>query len=80
MCPIEPIEPKFALDTLQTGAADGLACADTGRPETLQMVYNLFSLAERENTFDQLFSRARELDFGLIAREPLANGLGDIVK
>ncbi|MGW5840029.1 aldo/keto reductase [Methylorubrum extorquens] len=53
---------------------EGLACADSGRPETLQLVYNLFALIDAQYSLDPLFSRAGELDLGLIAREPLANG------
>jgi aryl-alcohol dehydrogenase-like predicted oxidoreductase len=54
--------------------AEGLACIESGKAETLQMVYNLFSLLEALPLAQHLFSNAAEHDIGVIAREPLANG------
>jgi aryl-alcohol dehydrogenase-like predicted oxidoreductase len=53
---------------------EGLACIDSEKPETLQIVYNLFSLINPGSSMAQLFPRAAQRDVGLIAREPLASG------
>ena len=50
--------------------AEGLLCLDAGKPETLQIPFNLF----RQEWIDELFAQAREAHVGLIAREPLGNG------
>lgn len=54
--------------------ADGNACLQDGRAQTLQLVYNLFSLLEQDEPLDQLFAPAAARGVGLIAREPLAAG------
>ena len=43
----------------------------TGKPDVVQVVYNLL----RQDTREELFSLAQEQDVGLIVREPLANGV-----
>jgi aryl-alcohol dehydrogenase-like predicted oxidoreductase len=53
---------------------EGLAGLKTGRVETLQVVYNLFSLLTPELSAEQLFAPSAERGIGLIAREPLASG------
>jgi len=53
---------------------EGLACLRNGKPDTIQTVYNLFSLVQSENPAEQLFPQAIEHNIGLILREPLANG------
>lgn len=54
--------------------AEGLACLKSGKPDTIQIVYNFFSLLQSEHPAEELFPYVRELNVGLIAREPLANG------
>jgi aryl-alcohol dehydrogenase-like predicted oxidoreductase len=52
--------------------AEGVAAIQNGRPDTIQVVYNMFSLdAGRQ----RLFEMAAQYNVGVIAREPLANGL-----
>lgn len=53
---------------------EGLACIRSGKVESLQIVYNLFSLLHPELTAEGLLPHAHEAGIGLIAREPLANG------
>ncbi|MGH7547976.1 MAG: aldo/keto reductase [Gemmatimonadales bacterium] len=50
---------------------EGLAAIDVARPDTVQIVYNL-ARREPENAF---LPAARAANVGVIAREPLANGL-----
>ncbi len=54
--------------------AEGLACLKSGKPDTIQIVYNLSSLLQSENPAEQLFPQAQFQNIGIIAREPLANG------
>lgn len=54
--------------------ADGEICLRDGRPQTLQLVYNLFSLLHPETSLDALFEPSVAQGVGLIAREPLAAG------
>jgi len=54
--------------------ADGLSCLKVGKPDTIQIVYNLYSLLQSENPSEVLFPLAQEQNIGIIAREPLANG------
>lgn len=49
---------------------EGMACIRNGKPDTLQVVYNLFFQVPAQ----ELFPLAREHNIGIIAREPLANG------
>ncbi len=53
---------------------EGLACLKSGKPDTIQVVYNVFSLVQSENPAEQLFAHAHDKNIGIIAREPLANG------
>jgi aryl-alcohol dehydrogenase-like predicted oxidoreductase len=53
---------------------EGLACVRSGKPDTIQVVYNLFSLVQSENPAEQLFQQAKEKNVAVIVREPLANG------
>ncbi|NWJ47776.1 MAG: aldo/keto reductase [Chloroflexi bacterium] len=53
---------------------EGIACIKSGKPATLQLVYNLTSMIQSENPADQLFPLAKENNIGIIAREPLASG------
>jgi aryl-alcohol dehydrogenase-like predicted oxidoreductase len=53
---------------------EGIACIKSGKPETIQVVYNLTSMTQSENPAEELFPMARENNIGIIAREPLANG------
>ncbi|MEI6044276.1 MAG: aldo/keto reductase [Chloroflexota bacterium] len=53
---------------------EGLACLRSGKPDTIQVVYNLFSLVQSENPAEQLFPQALEQNVGITIREPLANG------
>ncbi len=53
---------------------EGLACIASGKPDTIQIVYNLFSQIQSEHPNEQLFPQAKDKNIGLIAREPLANG------
>lgn len=54
--------------------AEGLACIKNGKPDTIQIVWNMFSLSQSENPAEDLFPLALEKNIGVIAREPLANG------
>ncbi len=54
--------------------AEGMACLKSGKPDTIQIVYNLSSLLQSENPAEQLFPLAHDQNVGVIAREPLANG------
>ncbi len=54
--------------------AEGMACLKNTRPDTIQIVYNLYSLLQSENPAEELFPHAQDQQIGLIAREPLANG------
>lgn len=54
--------------------AEGLACIENGKAETLQVAYNLFSLLQPETSPEQLFPQITRHNLGLIAREPLDNG------
>jgi aryl-alcohol dehydrogenase-like predicted oxidoreductase len=49
---------------------EGLAAVRDGRPETVQVVYNIFS----QRPGRDLLPAAQEAGVGIIAREPLANG------
>lgn len=53
---------------------EGLACVKSGKPDTIQVVYNMFSLVQSENPGEQLFPHAKHNNLGVIVREPLANG------
>ncbi len=53
---------------------EGLACLKVGKPDTIQVVFNLFSLVQPESPGEVLFPRAKEQNIGIIVREPLANG------
>lgn len=52
-------------------AQEGIAAIETGRSDTLQVAYNIFT----QEPSLKLFPLARERNIGIIAREPLANGL-----
>ncbi len=52
-------------------AYEGTMAIATGKPDVVQVVYNLL----RQETREELFSLAQEQDVGLIVREPLANGV-----
>lgn len=54
--------------------AEGLACLANGKPDTIQIVYNFYSLLQSDNPAEELFPSALDQDVGIIAREPLANG------
>lgn len=54
--------------------AEGLACLKTGKPDTIQVVYNIYSLVQSDNPAEQLFPQAQDKNVGVIVREPLANG------
>src|SRR5215831_11574441 len=49
---------------------DGVEAIQTGYPETIQFVFNLF----RQEAKVKLFKAASDWKVGLVAREPLANG------
>ncbi len=49
---------------------EGLETMRYGRPESIQVVFNLL----RQEAKEKLFESAREKNVGIIAREPLANG------
>ncbi len=49
---------------------EGLVALKSGRPDCLQLVYNIFS----QKAAEELLQRAREANCAVIAREPLANG------
>jgi aryl-alcohol dehydrogenase-like predicted oxidoreductase len=55
-------------------ATEGEACLANGRPQTLQVPYNLFSLLDPEHSVEEIFETAVQKRVGLIAREPLAAG------
>jgi aryl-alcohol dehydrogenase-like predicted oxidoreductase len=46
----------------------------TGKPDTIQVVYNIYSLVQSDNPAEQLFPQAQDKNVGVIVREPLANG------
>lgn len=50
---------------------DGIDAIEDGRPDTIQVTYNIF--AQEPNL--KLFPMAKERNIGIIAREPLSNGL-----
>src|SRR2546425_1058343 len=50
--------------------AAGIHAMKTGRPSTIQVVYNIL----RQEAKNELFGSARENKVAIIAREPLANG------
>ena len=50
---------------------EGLAAVEVTRPDAVQIVYNLV----RREAEDRFFPAARAANIGVIAREPLANGL-----
>src|SRR5207247_9644020 len=52
-------------------AEEGLAAVEVTRPDTVQIVYNIV----RREAEDRFFAVARASNVGVIAREPLANGL-----
>ena len=52
-------------------AYEGEMAIHTGKPDAIQIVYNLM----RQDAREELFPVAQENDIGLIVREPLANGL-----
>ena len=52
-------------------AYEGMMAIDTGKPDVIQVVYNLLRPEARE----ELFPFAQERDIGVIAREPLASGI-----
>ncbi|MDB5080835.1 MAG: aldo/keto reductase [Chloroflexi bacterium] len=54
--------------------AEGMACLTNGKPDTIQIVYNFFSLLQNDNPAEELFPSALDNNIGIIAREPLANG------
>lgn len=49
---------------------EGLAALEAGQPDSIQVVYNVFS----PKPADELFPRASKKGCAIIAREPLANG------
>ena len=49
---------------------EGLACVRDGRPETIQVAFNIYS----QRVALDLLPAARQAGLGVIAREPLANG------
>lgn len=50
---------------------EGIAAVEVTRPDTVQIVYNI----ARREAEDHFFAAARAANVGVIAREPLANGL-----
>jgi aryl-alcohol dehydrogenase-like predicted oxidoreductase len=54
--------------------AEGLAALKNGKPDTIQIVYNMYSLIQSHNPAEQLFPSAKNANVGIITREPLANG------
>jgi aryl-alcohol dehydrogenase-like predicted oxidoreductase len=50
---------------------DGLEAIKTGKPDTVQVIYNILE----EEAEERLFPLAIKNDIGIIAREPLAGGL-----
>jgi aryl-alcohol dehydrogenase-like predicted oxidoreductase len=72
-------ELKLACKVRHVGVSvhtveEAAACIEGGRMETLQIVYNLFSMMSPSYSFGGIFEPARRLGVGLIAREPLAGG------
>jgi aryl-alcohol dehydrogenase-like predicted oxidoreductase len=53
---------------------EGLAALKNGKPDVIQIVYNMYSLIQSHNPAEQLFPSAKNNNVGIIAREPLANG------
>ncbi len=52
-------------------AYEGMMAVETGKPDVIQVVYNLL----RQDAQEELFSFATERDVGVIVREPLASGM-----
>ena len=52
-------------------AYEGMMAIDTGKPDVIQVVYNLI----RQDAREELLPFAAERDVGVIAREPLASGM-----
>lgn len=52
-------------------AYEGMMAIETGKPDVIQVVYNLL----RQDAREELFPLAAERDVGVIAREPLASGM-----
>jgi aryl-alcohol dehydrogenase-like predicted oxidoreductase len=52
-------------------AYEGMMAIETGKPDVIQVIYNLL----RPDAREELFPFAQERDIGIIAREPLANGM-----
>jgi aryl-alcohol dehydrogenase-like predicted oxidoreductase len=52
-------------------AYEGIMAVHTGKPDVIQVVYNLF----RQEAVEELFPLVQEHDVGLIIREPLASGM-----
>jgi aryl-alcohol dehydrogenase-like predicted oxidoreductase len=52
-------------------AYEGTMAIHTGKPDVIQVVYNLF----RPDAQEELFPLVQEEEIGLIIREPLANGM-----
>ena len=52
-------------------AYEGMMAIDTGKPDAIQVVYNLI----RQDAREELLPFAAERDVGVIAREPLASGM-----
>jgi aryl-alcohol dehydrogenase-like predicted oxidoreductase len=52
-------------------AYEGTMAINTGKPDVIQVMYNLL----RPDARDELFAQAQEQDIGLIIREPLASGM-----
>jgi len=52
-------------------AYEGMMAIDTGKPDVIQVVYNLI----RHDAREELLPFAAERDVGVIAREPLASGM-----
>lgn len=52
-------------------AYEGTMAIQTGKPDVIQVVYNLL----RQDACEELFPFAQEQDVGLIIREPLASGM-----
>lgn len=52
-------------------AYEGMMAIDTGKPDVIQVVYNLL----RQDAREELWPFAAERDVGVIVREPLASGM-----
>ncbi len=52
-------------------AYEGMMAIDTGKPDVIQVVYNLL----RQDASEELLPFATERDVGVIVREPLASGM-----